>query len=350
MVWNEDMTYEVTIGIPVYNAEKYIGRALETVLSQTFHDLEVLIVDDCSTDDTIAIIEQYRTTHQRGDCIRVLHQEKNGGPSAARNRMIDEARGHFLYFMDADDTISVFAIVTLYEAAVGYRAEVVYGSHKRIEVNDKHHTSNLFQYPLRVFQKKGELASYAYRHYGKFQVPVWNVLINVFFLREIGLRFISARFWEDMAFTYDLVSYVNRAVLLPVITYNYLCRPNTLSNFQERDFIPRSEIEQNIATIDHIKLGCTELREKAYVGYRSYDVVMNSFYMVCQILKSRDKITPSFSNEELQLIMYHPLSLDDIFHSRRKLMGNLVLWSISRMPLWLFMITVKVMGKLKRVL
>lgn len=344
------MSYVVTIGIPVYNAKKYISRALDTALSQTFTDLEVLIVDDCSTDDTLAIIEHYQTTHHRGDCIRVLRQEKNGGPSAARNRMIDEARGHFLYFMDADDTIPVFAIANLYDAAVRYRAEVIYGSHKHVEVYDKHHTSRLFQYPFRVFQKKGGLASYAYHHYGKFQVPVWNVLINVFFLREIGLRFISARFWEDMAFTYDLVSYVNRAVLLPVVTYNYLCRPNSLSNFQERDTIPRSEIEQNIATIDHIKLGCVELRGKPYVGYRSYDVVMNSFYMVCQILKFKNKITPSFSNEELQLMMYHPLSMRDIFQSHHRLFGNLALWSLSRMPLWLFMLTIKVMGKLKRVL
>ena len=117
------MSYAVTIGIPVYNAHKFIGRALDTALSQTFTNLEVLIVDDCSTDDTLTIIEQYQKTHQRGNCIRVLRQEKNGGPSAARNRMIDEARGHFLYFMDVDDTIPVFAIATLYDAAVGYRAE-----------------------------------------------------------------------------------------------------------------------------------------------------------------------------------------------------------------------------------
>jgi len=343
-------SYEVTIGIPVYNAAKFVGRALDTVLNQTFNDLEILVVDDCSTDNTLAIIEQYRREHRRGDCIRVIRQEKNGGPSAARNRMIDEAWGKYLYFMDADDTIPVYAIASLYEAAIKYHSEVVYGSHKHIEVYDKHRNTTLFQYPFRVFHKKGELASYAYRQYGKFQVPVWNVLINVFFLRDTGLRFIAARFWEDMAFTYDLVSYVNRATLLPVITYHYLCRPNTLSNFQNREVIDRKEIVRNIATIDHVKLGCVELREKAYVGYRSYDVVMNSFYIVCQILKYRNRIHPSFTNEELQLMMYHPLSLSDIIHSHRKLLGNLFLWSMSRMPLWMFMITVKVLGKLKRVL
>ena len=344
------MKYLVTIGIPVYNATKYLGRALDTVLNQTFKKLEVLIVDDCSRDGTLALIEHYKQTHQRGDCIRVLCQEKNGGPGVARNRMIEEAQGHYLYFMDADDTIPVNAIASLYDAAVSYHAEVVYGSHKRIEVYEKNRTTSFFQYPLRVFHRKGELASYAYRHYSKFQVPVWNVLMNVHFLHETGLRFISARFWEDMAFTYDLVALVSRGVLLPTITYNYLCRPNTLSNFQHRDIVPRSEIEQNISTIDHIKLGCAELREKPYVGYRSYDVVMNSFYMVCQILKIRDKITPSFSDEELQLIMYHPLSMYDILHSRSKLMGNLVLWTISHMPIWLFIPTIKIMGKLKKVL
>ena len=103
-------------------------------------------------------------------------------------------------------------------------------------------------------------------------------------------------------------------------------------------------------SIDHIKMGCSELRKKPYVGYRSYDVVMNSFYMVCQILKVRDHITPPFSDEELRLIMYHPLTIGDIFHSHRRLMGNLMLWSVCRLPLWLFMPTIKVMGKLKRVL
>ena len=344
------MSYEVTIGIPVYNAAKFIGRALDTVLNQTFNGIEVLIVDDCSTDNTLSFIEQYKKTHKRGDCIRILCQEKNAGPAAARNRMIDEARGRYLYFMDADDTIPVYAIASLYDVAVKYQSEVVYGSHKQVEAFNKHRNSNIFHYPLRIFQKEGELASYAYRHYGSFQVSVWNVLINVSFLRQTGLRFISARYWEDMAFTYDLVSLVNRATLLPIITYYYLCRPNTLSNYQNRDVIPRSEIEQNISTIDHIKLGCAELREKPYVGYRSYNVVMNNFYMVCQILKFKSKISPPFSNEELQLIMYHPLSLNDILHSRRRLFGNLLLWSLSRMPLWLFMIIINVMGKIKRVL
>lgn len=342
--------YEVTVGIPVFNAEKFVSRALDTVLNQSFKGIEVLIVDDFSKDKTVSIIEKYQKNHERGGCIHLLLQDKNSGPSAARNRIIKEAQGHFLYFMDADDTIPAHAITILYNAAIKHHSEVVYGSYKLIELYDKHRNSYFHQYPLTIFQKKGALASYAYKENGKFQAQVWNVLFDLSFLRNTGVQFIPVRYLEDQAFTYDFVPLVSRAVLLPYITYNYLCRPNTLSNYQERDKISREEIERTISTMDHIKLGCAELRRKPYVGYRSYDVMMNCFYIVCQIIKLRDKIIPSFSNEELRLIMYHPLSLGDIFRSHRRLFGNIMLWSLGRLPICSFMITIRMLGKVKRVL
>ena len=344
------MGCRVTIGMPVYNAEKYISRSIDTVLNQSFEEIELLIVDDCSTDSTVSIIERYQNTHPRGGCIRLLRQEKNAGPSAARNRIIKEAQGHFLYFMDADDTILVNTISTLYETARDYCMEVVYGSYKQIEAYDKYRNATYFEYPLIVFQEKGELASYAYQKIGRFQAQVWNVLFNLEFLRNTGVQFIPARYLEDLAFTNDLVPFVSRAVLLPTITYNYLCRPNTLSNYHVRDKISRNEIEGTLSVMNHIKKGCIELRKAPYVGYRSYNVMMNCFYIVCHIINLRDKIYPTYSNEELQSIMYHPLSLGDIFRSHRKLFGNLILWSMNHLPLKLFMSAIKVIGKMKRAL
>lgn len=342
------MPCEVTIGIPVYNAEAFVRKVLDTVLRQTFPDIEVLLVDDCSTDHTVDVVEHYRSEHPRGDRIRLLRQPQNGGPGMTRNRMIDEARGRYLYFMDADDEIVPEAIKLLYEAAQHYRAEVVYGSHQRIELYGEQRRTFYHQYPMTVFERRGEMASYAYRSYSRFQVQVWNVLIDIGFLRQSQIRFINVKFWEDMAFTYDLVTHVSRGVLLPMVTYRYVCRPNTLSNFQHRDRIPRSEIEQTIATINHIKQGCAELRYQPYVGYRSYDVTMNSFYMICRIIAIRDKIVPPVSDAELKTIASHPLTLGDILRSRRKLAANLFLWLLGHMPLWLFMPTVKMLGRYKK--
>ena len=97
--------YEVTIGIPVYQSVDYIQDTMNSALNQSFSDIEFLIVDDCGKDGTMDIISHFQTSHPRGKDIRILVNEKNKGVGYSRNRIIDEARGRFLYFMDSDDTI-----------------------------------------------------------------------------------------------------------------------------------------------------------------------------------------------------------------------------------------------------
>jgi len=86
----------VSVVIPAYNAERYIGETLQSVLAQTYRDFEVVVVDDGSTDGTREIVRRY------GERVRLIEQP-NSGPSAARNRGIREARGEFIAFVDSDD-------------------------------------------------------------------------------------------------------------------------------------------------------------------------------------------------------------------------------------------------------
>jgi len=88
---------EVSVIIPSYNSAKYLTDALDSVLSQTHRDFEVLVIDDGSTDDTQAVVRRY------GDVVRYIRQP-NSGVAAARNRGIDESQGHYVAFLDADDT------------------------------------------------------------------------------------------------------------------------------------------------------------------------------------------------------------------------------------------------------
>jgi glycosyltransferase involved in cell wall biosynthesis len=87
---------KVSVVIPAYNAAHYVHRAVDSVLRQTFADFELLVVDDGSSDDTLAVLARY------GDRLRVLTQ-RNGGPAAARNHGLSEARGEYVAFLDADD-------------------------------------------------------------------------------------------------------------------------------------------------------------------------------------------------------------------------------------------------------
>ena len=90
----------VSIITPSYGSEKFIAQTIESVLSQTYKNWEMIIVDDCSPDNSNEIIEKYLRNDSR---IKLIKLEKNSGPAVARNRAIKEAKGRYITFLDADD-------------------------------------------------------------------------------------------------------------------------------------------------------------------------------------------------------------------------------------------------------
>ena len=91
---------KVSIIVPMYNAEKFIGKTIESVLSQTYENWEILIMNDVSTDNSLAVVNEYA---KKDDRIKVLNTEKNMGVVKGRNHLIDLANGKFIAFLDADD-------------------------------------------------------------------------------------------------------------------------------------------------------------------------------------------------------------------------------------------------------
>jgi glycosyltransferase involved in cell wall biosynthesis len=138
------MKYDVTIGIPVYESVDVIKRSLESALAQTYSSIEFLIVDDCGSDGSMAIVQQLQTKHPRGADIHIIHHTQNLGVSAARNRIIDDAQGDYLYFMDSDDVIAENTIELMMQNVRQVDAEIVFGSYERVETTGQR-TVN--QYP-----------------------------------------------------------------------------------------------------------------------------------------------------------------------------------------------------------
>lgn len=341
--------YEVTIGIPVYKSVDYINDSMCSALNQTFHDIEFLIVDDCGNDGTMDIIFNLKSNHPRGNNIRILSNTVNKGVSYSRNRIIDEARGRYLYFMDSDDVIEPNTIQLLYDSIAQHQSDVAYASYEIIDYV-KHGPVELYQKASLILSRNDELAEYVFKHSNVFHVSVCNCLMNLAFLRQTEVRFIDTQFWEDMAFTYELVPKVNSAVLLPNITYHYQRRPNSLSHYQERKCLQKTEILKNISTIDYLKNNCIELIEKDYLPYLCYNLVINSFYMACHILKNNHHIIPTFSYKELRSVIWHPFHLRIILRFKHKLLPNLVLYILGRLPILFFIPSIWLMGKLKKVL
>ena len=339
--------YEVTIGIPVYNVEKYIRLAMDSALAQTFESIEYLICDDCGTDSSMDIIREYQKTHPRGKDIRIVCQPRNMGIGEVRNRIVKGAQGRYLFFLDGDDIITVNAIHLLYEAAQNNNAQVVYGSHRRIEFLDGKEKETLYQYSAMQFSKKDEFASWVYRCYDGIQATTWNILIDLAFLRSCNLHFEPISYWEDFAFMMLFPVYVSRAVLLPDITYSYYCRNHSLSNFQSRSQIKKSEIEMTCHAINKVKMQLYGFSDKFYFPRLFNKIVMTDFYLACAIFKNTDIINPSFSHREIHSLLQFPFSFMQCVKSVGRFYSNLLFIILSKFPSVLSVIIIKLLGKYK---
>ena len=341
------MKYDVTIGIPVYNVEPYIALSLESALAQTYPSIEFLLVNDASSDLSVEIIRRFQMNHPRGSDIRMLSNPKNLGVSASRNRIIDEAQGEYLYFMDSDDIIVENTISLLMQQIRQYQAEIAFGSYEKTEVSGDRTT---YQYPDVQMLEEDLLACFAYRKFAGIQASACNYLVQLSVLREHHLHFIDVNYWEDLVFTFDLVTYIHRAVLLHQITYRYLCHENSLSHYQARQEISKNEILSNVKAIDVLKTNTPRYSDKAYYPKRCSIVMMTYFYMVCNILKRGKSIHPPFTYDEIRSLMSHPATLKEICAFRHARLKNLFLYLIGKLPSFFCIEVIRCLGKMKKLI
>ena len=338
------MRSDVTIGIPVYQAEKYLSRSLESAMAQSYSSIEFLLVDDGSTDGSLAIVQDYQKNHSRGAAIRLISHEHNLGVSAARNCIIEEASGTYLYFMDSDDVIAENTITLLMDNIQRYEAEIAFGSYEKIGTDGKR---EVYQYPELQLLGEDQLASFAYRKYAGIQASACNYLVKTSLLRDHHHCFIDTDYWEDFVFTFDLVTLVLKAVLLPDITYSYLCHEDSLSRYQQRNIIPKEEILRNVRTVDHLRETSSILYNKVYFPNRCYNIVMTGFYMALHVLKRRQTITPFISDDEIRAMLGHPANFRQICCFRQYRWKNLALYLIGKLPAGLCIMVIRCIGRIK---
>lgn len=185
----------ISVIVPVYNVKPYLRMCADSVFAQTFRNLEIIFVDDGSTDGSGEICDELAAEDSR---VRVIHQE-NGGLSAARNTGIDASRGAFLYFLDSDDAISPVTIAHLWTACIRTRADVAVGDFMRFTETEvpqerKIFTSQAFgteEALRRMLMNEG----FGHQAWGKlFRRSLWETL-----------RFPKGLLYEDYAVIYDVM-------------------------------------------------------------------------------------------------------------------------------------------------
>lgn len=210
----------VSIIIPAYNVEGYIGRAIESLQRQTYTDYELLVVNDGSTDRTGDIIRQYT----RHDLRIVDYHMPNGGAPAARNYALDRARGKYVFFMDGDDWAEPSMLADLIDLAESYHLElVVAGFYIDTYFGRRgEYTSEVKWRPTRIYPTQHEFRVAAAQLFDQnLLYPPWNKL----FLRErierLGIRF-RPTFWDDFPFVLDFIRDVERVGVTERAYYHFI--------------------------------------------------------------------------------------------------------------------------------
>lgn len=219
----------ITIIVPVYNIENYITRCIESVINQTYKNLEIILVDDGSKDNSGKICDEYEKKDER---IRVIHKI-NGGLSDARNAGIEQARGILITFLDGDDYIEENHIEYLYNMLIKYNADISVCQFKIIYENEEEKILKLKKNKERVLDNVKALEIMLYNK------RFCNSTCTKLYKKELfdNIQFPKGKLYEDLGTTYKLIEKCKKLVYGNLQTYNYLInRKDSIINrkFDER--------------------------------------------------------------------------------------------------------------------
>lgn len=218
----------ISIIIPIYNVEKYLGKCIESIINQTYENLEIILVNDGSKDDSKNICEFY----QKKDKRIIVINKKNGGLSDARNTGLDVARGKYIGFVDSDDFIDRNMYQILYNDIVSNNADIAICNYKKIYENELVNVENKLN-NTEIYNKEDAIRLLIMGD--KINDYAWNKLYKAELFKNI--KYPVGRNMEDMGTTYKVFEIAERITYNEYIGYYYLQRNNSILASINKKFI-----------------------------------------------------------------------------------------------------------------
>lgn len=251
---------KVSIIIPVYNVSAYIERCIKSVINQTYQDIECILINDASPDDSATIAEHLITSYAGPIQFKILYHEHNKGVSAARNTGINIATGDYLYFLDSDDEITPDCIETLSRPILNNSTiEMVEGCYKVISIgNEKDSSEQFLLRPQLEFSSQKAVRTFYFSRQYENKLPV-NKLVKRDFLLKNQLFFnIDLRWGEDDFWHFHYNKFLNHLYIIPDITYKYYKHPNSLTTTPKKEYRNQvghlyAKIANNISSQDGVR-------------------------------------------------------------------------------------------------
>lgn len=232
---------EVSIIVPVYNVEKYLSFCLDSLVNQTFKDIEIICVNDGSTDNSTEVLEHYAGFDKR---IKIINKE-NGGLSSARNAGLDAATGKYIAFVDSDDFVSHFLVERAYNFVQKKNADFAAFGFDYVVGNSLKLYESGFSFPKSLVGKCVYETDLNENFYTKIHPTAWCKFYSAKLIQNNNLRFCEDIIFEDLPFAAEVYLSANRMVYtnLPLYYYRAERQGSILSRRDEKtvDFITAIE-------------------------------------------------------------------------------------------------------------
>lgn len=287
----------VSVVIPVYNVRDFLEKCVTSVINQTYSELEIILVDDGSTDGSDDICNKLAVEDSR---IEVIHK-KNGGLSDARNVGMKSARGKYLFFLDSDDTINSMLIEKSVEVAESYKADIVYFDYRRLEPNGQIEVCNcrLPQMQPMSLESNPELL-----------LSTISVCMKLFlreFLEKTEINFPLGYRYEDLGTMPKILHHAKRIIYLKEPLYDYQIREGSITTGtdSERNYQHRKAMLEGVLSYykEHNKY-------EKYKSELEYLFIYNMYF-----LPAKEML---YSSKDLYNINKCRDYLEKNFHSFRK--------------------------------
>ena len=269
---------KISIIIPIYNVEKYLPTCVESILQQTYKNLEVILVDDGSPDRCPVICDELA---QKDDRIRVIHQ-KNKGLSGARNTGIDNAQGDYLIFVDSDDTVEQTLVEELYTYAEKWNCAIVACGRNYIFEDGQivckiaHDESKVYGF---------EEAMQEMNSFRLFDMSAWAKIYRKELFEDI--RFPEGKLSEDYYIMYKLFDKAQTIGYVAKPLYNYLQRQSSISRNKKinHDFADAAKKQMEFLDDKYPQMSVL-----GHTAYASANLTVYDFYLKNGVKCPKDKL------------------------------------------------------------
>ena len=316
----------ISIIVPVYNVELYINKCIESIINQTYNNIEIILVDDGSTDSSGKICDEYKEKDRR---IKVIHKE-NGGLSDARNAGISAASGKYITFIDSDDYVDEDYVEILHDLIIKYNVKMSICSHKVIydtgKIIDKQDLKEECYNKEEVYKK--------ILYDNGIDLSAWAKLYEVSLFNNV--KFPKERLYEDAATTYLLIDQCDKISVNSISKYNYVIRRNSITN----DKFSIRKMDLIIST--------KEMTDYIKQKYPSLEFACNRRLMyaylstLAQLVKDKEK----HENEQKTIMMYIKYNRKSILHDKNIPRRDRIALNCTKLGFKFFKLTWKIYEKI----